>query len=67
MARRTESSIVAVSETGYSVYLRSELTTDYQFPFDPGDDVRVCIVPHVGLVIVPADGDGDERIERLLE
>jgi len=59
MARESESTVVEVSENGQSVYLKAELTTDYAYPFDPGDDVAVHVLPHTGLVIVPEDSDFD--------
>lgn len=59
MARRCESAVEPISANGYRVYLPAKLTTDYGFPFDPGDPVTVCIVPHRGIVVTPPDRDID--------
>lgn len=65
MARRCNSEITAVSEHGYSVYLKAKLTTDYAFPFDPGDGVEVITLPNRGVLIVPEDEDVDPDAVRL--
>ena len=66
MARRAESTIVPVSDNGFSVYLKAELTTDYAFPFDPRDELAVYLVPNRGVLILPKRIDLDETdIQRL--